>query len=202
MAQSSRRNSHSGNSFGDGDWGSEARYRRGSVDEQTRLLLAARDGDRIALAALIRTSQAEVWRLAARIVGRQEADDVTQDVFVRVYRALPAYRGDASARTWILAIARRTCADAIRVSVRRRRRDATLAPSESVAADAGESAIVDDLLRGLVPDRRLAFVLTQVIGCSYAEAAEICDVPVGTIRSRVARAREDLTLALATAAED
>ncbi len=53
------------------------------------------------------------------------------------------------------------------------------------------------LVAGLEPDRRAAFVLTQMIGCSYAEAAAICDCPVGTIRSRVARAREDLITMMA-----
>jgi RNA polymerase sigma-70 factor (ECF subfamily) len=52
--------------------------------------------------------------------------------------------------------------------------------------------VADDLMAALDPDRRAAFVLTQMLGCSYAEAAAICDCPVGTIRSRVARAREDL----------
>ena len=66
-----------------------------------------RDGDRSALLHALRASQADVWRLATHLVGPQEADDVTQDVFVRAWRALPAYRGDASARTWLLAIARR-----------------------------------------------------------------------------------------------
>ena len=54
------------------------------------------------------------------------------------------------------------------------------------------------LVAGLEPDRRAAFVLTQMIGCSYAEAAAICDCPVGTIRSRVARAREDLITMMAS----
>jgi RNA polymerase sigma-70 factor (ECF subfamily) len=54
------------------------------------------------------------------------------------------------------------------------------------------------LIQGLDRDQRLAFVLTQVVGCSYAEAAMICDVPIGTIRSRVARARERLVAELET----
>ena len=61
----------------------------------------------------IRASQADVWRLACHLVGADEADDVTQDTFVRAWRALPAFRGDSSARTWLLSIARRACADAV-----------------------------------------------------------------------------------------
>ena len=91
------------------------------TDELTELLLAAQDGDRLALSAWIRRSQAEVWRLCAQLVSREQADDVTQEVYLRAYRALPAFRGDSSARTWLLAIARRTCADAVR-DLRRRRR--------------------------------------------------------------------------------
>lgn len=171
------------------------------MDELTRLWLAARDGDRTALHQAVRASQADVWRLAAHLVGVNEADDVTQDTFVRAWRALPAFRGDSSARTWILSIARRACADSIRGSVRRRRLFTRMTdegrPTErgSTGDRGGDhagahslEALVDELDR----DQRLAFVLTQMVGCSYAEAAEVCDVPVGTIRSRVARAREHL----------
>ena len=168
------------------------------MDELTRLFLAARDGDRTALLHAVRASQADVWRLAFHLVGPDEADDVTQDTFVRAWRALPAFRGDSSARTWLLSIARRACADAVRKNVRRRRltarieQQAATAPSAGATDDASGahavSALVDDLPR----DQRVAFVLTQVVGCSYAEAAEACGVPIGTIRSRVARAREQL----------
>ena len=167
------------------------------VDELTRLFLAARDGDRTALLHAIRTSQADVWRLAYHLVGPDDADDVTQDTFVRAWKALPAFRGDSSARTWLLSIARRACADEVRRTVRRRRlagrlearfarfgAASTVDPSDAHAV----SALVDELPR----DQREAFVLTQVIGCSYVEAAAACGVPVGTIRSRVARAREHL----------
>jgi RNA polymerase sigma-70 factor, ECF subfamily len=168
------------------------------TDDLTALLLAAQEGDRLALSAWIRSSQAEVWRLCAQLVSREQADDVTQEVFLRAYRALPAFRGDSSARTWLLSIARRTCADAVR-DLRRRRRLATLMERPVVEPDFARAVSVEALLSGLDPERRVAFVLTQVVGLSYAEAAEVCDCPVGTIRSRVARARADLVARLGAA---
>jgi RNA polymerase sigma-70 factor (ECF subfamily) len=173
------------------------------VDALTRLALEARDGDEVALAGFVRASQADVHRLAAHLVDAQSADDVTQEVYVRAIPALARYRADAPARLWLLAIARRTCADVIRRRGRQRRlwdrlvaqpdpaRTGVAAPPESGAVDLAE------LLDDLDPDRRSAFVLTQVIGLGYAEAAEVLGVPVGTIRSRVSRARGDLTAALA-----
>jgi len=131
-------------------------------------------------------------------VSRQQADDVTQEVFLRAYRALPAFRGDSSARTWLLSIARRTCADAVR-DLRRRRRLAALMERPVTEPDFARSVSVEALLDGLDPERRVAFVLTQVIGLSYVEAAEVCDCPIGTIRSRVARARADLVARLGAA---
>lgn len=68
----------------------------------------------------------------------------------------------------------------------------TLPGGDAVAGDPAGAHGLAQLVASLAPDRREAFVLTQVIGCSYAEAAEVCGVPVGTIRSRVARARTDL----------
>lgn len=163
------------------------------MDDLTRLLVAARDGDDGALAAAIRKAQPDVWRLVAHLVGRQDADDVTQETFLRAYRALPAFRAEASARTWLLSIARRAAADAIR-SARRRRRISARAEAQAVVAtpSSGERSGITDLVTRLDSERREAFVLTQVVGCSYAEAAEVCGVPVGTIRSRVARARAEL----------
>ena len=131
-------------------------------------------------------------------MNRQQADDVTQEVFLRAYRALPAFRGDSSARTWLLSIARRTCADAVR-DLRRRRRLAALMERPVTEPDFARSVSVEALLDGLDPERRVAFVLTQVIGLSYVEAAEVCDCPIGTIRSRVARARADLVARLGAA---
>jgi RNA polymerase sigma-70 factor (ECF subfamily) len=164
------------------------------VDRLTTHLLAARDGDDAALTAAIRTGQPEVRRFLRMLVDPADLEDVVQDTFVRAYRSLGRFRGDASGRTWLLAIARRAAADATRVRARRRRLRQRAEAQTAVAtvADPGATHALTDLVGGLDPDRREAFVLTQLVGCSYLEAAAICGVPVGTVRSRVARAREQL----------
>lgn len=169
------------------------------MDPLTRLLLDARDGDRLALSTVIRHTQPEVWRFCAHLTSIDDADDVTQDVYLRAFRSLPRFRGDASARTWLLAIARNACADRVRALQRRRGHVAFGVEPPEVAFTDGRSAEVDDLLRCVEADRRAAFVLTQLLGLSYAEAADACEVPIGTIRSRVARAREDLLVLLEAA---
>lgn len=168
------------------------------MDDVTRLALAARDGDRVAFAGFVRQTQSDVWRLCAHLVDHVSADDLTQETYLRAVTAIGRYRGDATARTWLLSIARRVCADAIRTRTRRRRalwRRGT--DDEGVPPPAG-AVELEAILAGLSTDRRTAFVLTQVLGLSYEEAAVAAGCPVGTIRSRVARARADLLAALAS----
>ncbi len=171
------------------------------MDELTQRLLEARDGDRASLTRAIRAAQPEVWRLCASLVGREHADDLAQETFLRAYRSLPRFRGESSGRTWLLSIARRVCADDLRAHRRRERRDARLGTPRVEPDHAGATA-VSALLDTLDEEQREAFALTQVIGCSYAEAAAICAVPVGTIRSRVARARTALVAAARRAAAE
>jgi RNA polymerase sigma-70 factor (ECF subfamily) len=167
-------------------------------DPVTAAALAARSGDQAAASAFVRATQVEVWRFVAALVGVPQADDVTQETYLRAFRALPDFAGRSSVRTWLLSIARRACADHIRTAVRVRRLEARVAAEPetgSVRDHAGLHAAAE-LVAGLPAERRVAFVLTQVLGLSYQEAAEIEEVPVGTIRSRVARARADLVAAL------
>jgi RNA polymerase sigma-70 factor (ECF subfamily) len=174
----------------------------GDVGDLERLAAAAVDGDPLAAAALVRATQSDVWRLCAALGDRQSAEDLTQETYLRAFGSLHRFEGRSSLRTWLLSIARRVCADAVRSRRRRRltlvREDAELeALGTGDAADrVGEGAAVADLLARLAPDRREAFVLTQLLGLPYAEAAEVAGCPVGTIRSRVARARADLVDAL------
>jgi RNA polymerase sigma-70 factor, ECF subfamily len=173
------------------------------MDRLTALLVRARDGDRLALGAAIRMSQGEVWRLAAHLVGPNEADDVTQDAFLRAWGALPSFRVESSGRTWLLSIARRACVDAVRRQSRRRKLGARL-HTEFLATGSTSSRVdevhgLGDIVSRLAPAQREAFVLTQITGCSYAETAELCGVEIGTIRSRVARARAELVELVRTA---
>jgi len=93
----------------------------------------------------------------------------------------------------LIGIARHACLDHLRAARRReRRRHWDGGPQPARGADPAERAAAADLLRRLSRSRREAFVLTQVLGFSYAQAAAVCRCPVGTIRSRVARARSDL----------
>jgi RNA polymerase sigma-70 factor (ECF subfamily) len=150
---------------------------------------------------LVVSTQADVWRLCAHLVDRQSADDLTQEVYARAFAALGRYRGDSPPRVWVLGIARHVCVDEVRRRTRRRRL-LRQAPAEvPVTPDPTGAVDLDDLLAGLDPDQRAAFVLTQVLGLRYAEAAEAVGCPVGTIRSRVARAREALVAAMATTDE-
>jgi RNA polymerase sigma-70 factor (ECF subfamily) len=164
------------------------------VDELTALAATAARGDDAALAALVRQTYRDVWRLCAHLVEPSAADDLVQETYARAIPALRRFRGDAPVRTWLLAIARRACAAEISARSRDRRLAARLhgLPPGMPAPEPGSQVNPALLLAAVEPGRRAAFVLTQLLGCSYAEAAVVCGCPVGTIRSRVARAREDL----------
>lgn len=168
-------------------------------DSLTVLAVSAGGGDRAALSEFIRASQSQVWRFIAHTAGSAAADDLTQETYLRVVVALPGFEARSSALTWLLSIARRVVVDQIRHDRAR---------PELVGVDGARLAERADgrhhehriemaqAIEGLEEERRAAFVLTQSMGFTYAEAAEICGCAIGTIRSRVARARADLMEAM------
>lgn len=164
--------------------------------DATGLALAAAGGDREALAELIRVTQADVWRFVAYLGGRDIADDLTQETFLRMLTALPRFGGRSSARSWLLSIAHHVVVDRVRSDRARPRPAALVEACVPGVGDASGEVAVQCLLERLDDARREAFVLTQLLGFSYAETARIVGAPVGTIRSRVARARADLVAEL------
>ena len=166
-------------------------------DPLTLAALQARAGDRTAAGEFVRLSQSDVWRLCAHLGSARDADDLTQETFARAFGSLHRFAGRSTARTWLLSIARRVCADAIRS----RRPVQPMADVETLAGMGRTSDPADTVSLRLVLDSidasfREAFVLTQVLGLSYPEAADVIGCPVGTIRSRVSRAREALVSGL------
>lgn len=166
-------------------------------DHVTQLALNAGRGDRAALTEFIKHTQTDVWRLLAHLAGPEIADDLTQETYLRVMSALPRFAARSSAKTWLLSLARRVWVDNIRHDMARPRKAATDVATLGPTQETTWSEWVDArlLIDGLTPERREALILTQVLGYSYEEAARIADVRVGTIRSRVARARADLIAA-------
>jgi RNA polymerase sigma-70 factor, ECF subfamily len=165
------------------------------VDDAEQIVRAAAAGDRVALAAFVRDTQDHVWRYCAYLGRGDDVGDLVQETYARALRALPRFEGRTSGRVWLLSIARRVCADAVR-GAQRRRALAARWRHERLPAHASETVTIELLLDDLAPERREAFVLTQLVGLPYAVAAEVCRVPIGTIRSRVARAREELRASL------
>ncbi|WP_189042411.1 sigma-70 family RNA polymerase sigma factor [Micromonospora sonchi] len=179
------------------------------TDDATGYALAAGRGDHAAAAAFVRATQHDVRRFLAHLPGVRDVDDLVQETYLRAWGALPSFAGRSTARTWLLAIARRVAVDQVRAATCRPRtanlvdwQAAAEATPAGVCTGVDERVVLHGLLDGLAPGRREAFVSTQLLGLSYAEAAQVCDVPVGTIRSRVARARDDLVAAMRTATTD
>jgi RNA polymerase sigma-70 factor (ECF subfamily) len=172
----------------------------------TACAVAAGTGDRAALAEFVRLTQRDVHRFLTHLASAAEADDLAQETYLRALGALPRFEARSPARTWLLAIARHVAVDAVRTAQRRPRTDgvddweavaSAAAARPGVARSAADEAVVlRSLVDALDTDRREAFVLTQLLDLSYAEAAQVCGCPIGTIRSRVARAREDLVEAM------
>ena len=165
------------------------------MDEpEPQVIAAARGGDLGAFEDLVRRYQPTVWRLCFHLL-RDEAmtDDATQDSFVRVYRFLPRYRGQAKFSTWLFAITRNCALDELRRVGRRNRLSEAL--HLDVAQPASDSTVrveIHEALGELPLELREPVVFIDMFGASYSEVARVLGVPVGTVKSRVHRARRIL----------
>jgi RNA polymerase sigma-70 factor (ECF subfamily) len=157
-----------------------------------RVIVAAAAGDEAAFTALMRSAQPHVWRFLRHLLGDEDlAADVTQETFVRAHGALGRFRHQARFSTWLFTIARNAAVDEQRRGARRQRLQHALATPRP-AADASLGTEVRAALASLSPRLREAFVLVEVFGQPYQDAAEVLGVPTGTVKSRVFRARLEL----------
>ncbi|CAL9367659.1 hypothetical protein SUDANB171_00796 [Streptomyces sp. enrichment culture] len=177
-------------------------------DHRTRLALtAARSGDPEDTARFVAALAPDVARYIAFL--RPDTDgveDLVQETMLRAIVALKRFEGRSSARTWLLSIARRTVVDSVRrAAVRPRLSDGEGWEREAECRQADgvqgldEAVALRGLLGTLTEEQRLAFVATQVWGMSYEHCAALSGCAVGTVRSRVSRARADLVRTLRAA---
>jgi len=171
------------------------------------LVNRVKQGDKAAFDVLVLKYQHKIVKLVMRYVrDPEEAQDVAQEAFLKAYRALPAFRGDSAFYTWLYRIAINTAKNYL-VAQRRRPLDYELDLQDPEQydmhgrlkeSDTPEGLILSDEIRGAVnkaignlpDDLRTAIILRELEGMSYEEIAQTMECPVGTVRSRIFRARE------------
>jgi RNA polymerase sigma-70 factor, ECF subfamily len=165
-------------------------------DEPVRRTLA---GDLSAFEALVTRHGPVVHRVAARIVGPHDADDVSQDALLRAFHRLGRYRGEGSFRAWLLQIAHNTAITALRRRAEPAEDDSALSDRPSadrLPADRLQQRERLDRLAAkltlLRPEHRSVLVLRDVEGLSYEEVARVTDMPLGSVKGRLHRARSEL----------
>jgi len=178
-------------------------------------LAAVVAGDPRARRSFVRTHQRAVFGVIARVLGRRGTrelvEDLAQETFLRAFRSLPRFdpRGAAKVSTWVLRIATNAAIDELRKKPRELDGDGDaidrLPGPESTDAEARRrqmAILVQDALEELSPEYRAAFVLRAFHDHSHAEIADALGVEVGTVKSRIARARSRLKAALAEVYDD
>lgn len=172
--------------------------------DERRLLQKAQEGDRKAFEALVALHSRRVYNLALGYTGRHhDAEEIAQTVFVKVWRALPQFRGASAFSTWLYRLTLNACTDHYRRE-RKRRGDLSLddpdlspirdaAPSpEEIVIQWEEEAILRKALAELPEQHRVILILREMDGLDYQEIAQVLELQVGTVKSRLARARRAL----------
>ncbi len=156
------------------------------------VIRAAAGGDLAAFEQLMRAYQVPIWRFLRHLLADAAlAEDVTQETFLRAYQRLGTFEFRSKFSTWLFAIARHAGIDALRARQRRDRTEQAVPPRPAVADPSLRSEVAASVA-SLTPLLREAFLLVEVLGLSYREVSQAIGAPVGTVKSRVFRARVHL----------
>ena len=159
-------------------------------DEERRIIAQVCAGDTNAFEALVVAYQKQVYNLALRTVGNEEdAADMTQEVFLRAYRALGTFRGESKFSVWLYRLTTNVCIDFLRS--RRRHPTVSLTASED-DDEQPQFDLPSDELDSLPDDARKILILRELNGLSYAEIGKVLHLEAGTVKSRLFRARRKL----------
>lgn len=167
-------------------------------EPEPQVIAAARRGDIGAFEDLVRLYQAHVWRFTFGVLrDRALSDDVTQEAFVKAFRSMRRFKGESKFSTWLFSIARNCATDELRKNERRRRlfEKASREPIQ-LSRSLDTTADLREVIGELPKDLREAVVLVDMLGFRYREAAEVCGVAVGTVKSRLHFARAAIVEAL------
>ena len=168
------------------------------------VLRKAQRGDERAFSLIVRAYEVPVYNYVLRLVGdRALAEDLTQEVFIRVFQGLPKFSLRSKFTTWLFQVTKNRVLDGLRASERRPRALVAiddLPPLEAVDTPAEQLEAIDALWRaveGLNPDLKMALLLRDVVGLSYNEIADSLEITLATVKWRIFKAREEVQLALA-----
>ncbi len=180
--------------------------------QEEELVKRTLQGDTKAFEELVQQYESKIYALAYRYMGNEDdAYDMSQEAFIKAYRSLRSFKGHSSFGTWLYRVTTNVCLDELR---RRKRRIVPLSLDEPLATHEGDevdkeipdntptadilyeqkefSQYIQDLLDQLKPDHKTAIVLRDVLDLSYEEISEVLNCSIGTVKSRISRARETL----------
>jgi RNA polymerase sigma-70 factor, ECF subfamily len=191
------------------------------TDEDRQLAIRASQGDVEAFAKLVRAHSSLVYRVALRMLGKEEAQDASQEVWIRVWKNIKSFRAQSAFSTWLYRIALNTCLSARQRDARLKQReyhvgDDSGEPMAYLPGPGGEEELdpeaallsaerkreIEAALHEVRVEHRAALILRHMEGLSYSEIAQVLEVPEGTAKGWVSRGRAAMLLALGAAKEE
>ena len=171
--------------------------------DEKQLLAEAKQGDINAFSALLEPYQKKIYNLAVRMLrNEQDAQDAGQEALLKMFRSLHTFKGDAAFSTWVYAITKNTCLDILRKQKRKKEEsienvmymyEAKVAEMpEHMAIQKENLANIASLIQRLPDAQREVVILREIDGYAYEEIGQILEISLGTVKSRLARARETL----------